>query len=188
MRNFQKLCSGCAVVPLLLSIKEKSSLWEKDGVVRFYPLTPDNSADTITLRYPSTPVLTTDKELKEYYKTHDENECENREAWKLLPEARPLILELMKFVGGSRLGRVMINRLFPGSKSHLHYDGTGISNYFERFHIVLESNNKCLFWADGESVNMQSGEAWWFNHRAQHQVSNEGMEDRYHLIADIKIL
>lgn len=95
-------------------------------------------------------------------------------------------MKVMARVSGERLGRCMINRVRPGGKIHPHADTPEHANYYDRFHLVLETNEKALFRAEDEMVQMRTGDLWWFQNAVEHEVRNEGDTDRVHLIIDIK--
>ena len=39
----------------------------------------------------------------------------------------------------------------------------------------------------GVIVNMLTGEIWWFNNQAEHEIINNSADDRIHLIVDIRV-
>jgi hypothetical protein len=68
---------------------------------------------------------------------YDPHECVDQDIYGRLPEARVLVMNLMHYVGGTRLGRVMINRMQPGGRIFQHADTPIHANYWQRHHIVL---------------------------------------------------
>jgi quercetin dioxygenase-like cupin family protein len=103
-----------------------------------------------------------------------------------LPEARPLVFNLMAAVQGERLGRVMVTRLPAGGRIYPHTDDGAHAEYFERFHVVLSSGPGCKFRAGDETVHMAPGEVWWFDNSQEHEVMNDSKDERLHLIVDIR--
>ncbi len=180
MNNFIPIAHGLDVIPLLLALKRKPELWKEDTYLRDYPQGPFGCVETVFLRFP--PVSATELERD----GRDQHESINRDEFKHLPQARDMIFWLMNRVQGERLGRVMINRIKPGGLIYPHADTPAHANYYDRFHICLESNNNSYFRCGDESVNMKPGEVWWFQNKLEHEVKNEGDCDRTHMIVDIR--
>lgn len=187
MKNFQHLASDMDITPLLLAIKTKPHLWREDTFLRDYPQGPFGEIDSIMLRFPVKTVHETEEEVQRHLSTYDQHENIDYPAYKVLPEARPLIMWLMSRVSGERLGRCMINRIQPGGRIYPHADTPSHAAYYSRFHIVLQSNPQSDFYAGGERVNMKPGEIWWFDNSQEHEVINHGDTDRIHLIVDIRV-
>src|SRR4051812_48131025 len=111
MKNFLRLSGGIAVTQLMLAIQRRPELWKEDTYLRDYPQGPFSAIESIMLRFPVKSVHETEAALQEHAATYDQHENVDYPAYKLLPEARPLVMDLMAFVGGERLGRVMINKI-----------------------------------------------------------------------------
>lgn len=161
MKNFFRLSQGHDV----------SSLKNAIGI-NFWSEYPTNGLDLQILRKP----------IHESAK-----ECKDQPILHVLPEALPYIFGLMAKVRGERLGTVLLVKLSPGRSILPHKDMEGMDKYYDRFHIVLQSNPQVSFHADDEEVNMCEGDIWWFNHTSMHSVYNNGTTDRVHLIIDIKL-
>lgn len=186
MKNFLHLAAGVDVLPLLLAIKRRPELWKEDTYLRDYPQGPFGEIESIMLRFPVKSVHETEEELHKHMSAYDQHENIDYPPYKLLTEARPLIMGLMSRVGGERLGRCMINKIAPGGRIYPHADTPVHADYYSRFHIVLESNDQSMFRAGDEIVNMRQGEIWWFDNKQEHEVQNNGSNDRIHLIVDIR--
>jgi hypothetical protein len=128
----------------------------------------------------------TEEALKEHLANFDQHECVDQEVFKIIPEARPIIFDLMAMVRGERLGRVMVNKIRPGGKIYPHADTPAHSEYYSRFHIVLDSSPGVYFRCGDESVYMETGSVWWFNNKLEHEVINNSAKDRIHMIVDIR--
>jgi len=184
-----KLSEGAYVMPLLLAINtlEKShGAWREDTYLRDYPQGPFGDTESIILRFPDRSVHATEEALKEHTASFDQHENYDQPIFKSLPEARPLIFALMNAVQGERLGRCMINKLNVGGKIYPHADTPVHAEYWDRFHIVLQSAPGSNFRCGDEWVNMRAGEVWWFNNKIEHEVINNSDDDRIHLIVDIR--
>jgi quercetin dioxygenase-like cupin family protein len=80
----------------------------------------------------------------------------------------------------------MINKLKAGGRIYPHADTPVHAEYWDRFHIVLQSQPGSNFRCDDEWVNMETGDVWWFNNRLEHEVVNNSDDDRIHLVCDIR--
>lgn len=190
MRNFQRITAGVDVIPLLLAIQRRPELWKEDTYLRDYPQGPFGEVDTIILRFPVKRVLEQEEEVRAVaaglHPTIDQHESIDYPPYQRLPEARPLVMNLLAYVGGERLGRVMINRIKPGGRIFPHADTPAHAEYYTRFHIVLQSQPGVDFRCDEEHVYMAPGEVWWFNNKLEHEVFNNSADDRIHMIVDVR--
>ncbi len=66
-------------------------------------------------------------------------------------------MSLFNYVAGERLGRVMINKISPGGVVFPHIDTPSHTEYYSRFHIVLQSQPGVVFRAGDENVYMGTG-------------------------------
>jgi hypothetical protein len=186
VKNFQRITAGIDIMPLLLAIKRRPDLWKEDTYLRDYPQGPFKQIESIMLRFPVKSVHETEEELQKHLSTYDQHESVDYPAYKLLSEARPLVMNLMGYVGGERLGRVMINKIAPGGVIYPHADTPAHAEYYSRFHIVLQSQPGVIFRAGDEQTYMGTGEIWWFDNSQEHEVINNSADDRIHMIVDIR--
>lgn len=189
MKNFQHLASGVQVNQLLLAIhrlQKVQEVWREDTYLRDYPQGPFADTESVILRFPPRTVHQTEEALKNHEATFDQHENVDQPIYKLLPEFRPVVFNLMAAVQGERLGRVMVNKLRPGGTVYPHADTPVHALYWDRFHVVLQSAPGCTFRCESEKVHMQTGEIWWFNNALEHEVINNSAEDRIHMIVDIR--
>jgi hypothetical protein len=104
-----------------------------------------------------------------------------------LPAARPILLWLMARVEAERIGRVMINKLRPGGRIFPHADTPEHANYWDRYHVVIQSAAGNNFRCGDETICMGQGAVWWFQNALEHEVFNNSAMDRLHLIVDLKL-
>lgn len=186
MKNFLHIASGMDVTPLLLAIHRMPELWKEDTYLRDYPQGPFKNIESIMLRFPVKGVFETEDELNNHLSKYDQHENVDYPAYKILSEARPIVMALMTRVGGERLGRVMINKISPGGVIFPHSDTPSHVEYYSRFHIVLKSQAGVFFRCGEENVYMGTGEVWWFDNSKEHEVINNSSDDRIHMIIDIR--
>ncbi len=177
---------GVNVNPLMLAITRRPELWKEDTYLRDYPQGPFKDIESIMLRFPVKSVCETEEELKNHLSKYDQHESVDYPPYAKLTEARPIVMGLMAQVGGERLGRVMINKIAPGGRIYPHADTPSHAEYYDRFHVVLQSAPGVDFCAGDEHVYMGVGEVWWFDNSKEHEVINNSAVDRIHMIVDIR--
>ena len=156
-------------------------LWREDTYLRDYPQGPFGDTETVFIRFP--PASVTELERNE----RDQHECVWMDGAIYVPEARQLALWLMSLVGGERLGRVMINKLRPGGRIYPHADTPAHANYWDRYHLVVQSLPGNQFRCDDETIHMPTGTVWHFRNELEHEVVNNSADDRIHIVCDIRI-
>jgi hypothetical protein len=136
MRNFMRIATGVNVTPLALAIARRPDLWAEDSFLRHYPQGPFGMVDSIMLRFPQKVVFEGDdaEEKLALYKQNllpgfDQHESIDYPAYAALPEARQIVMQVFAAVGGTRLGRVMVNRIAPGGVIYPHADTPEHANY-----------------------------------------------------------
>jgi hypothetical protein len=195
MKHFHRLATGINTGPLVAALYRNPDWWTEDTYLRTFPQGPFGEVDSLILRFPPRPVPKTEEEKAEYLRTADQHECVDQPIYGRLPEARQLVMNLFAYVGGTRLGRVIINRVQPGGRVYKHADTLDHANYWHRHHICLQSAPGVVFTAGDEQVYMAPGEAWWFDNgkgpeqegRPEHEVINNSPVERIHMVIDIKV-
>lgn len=188
MRNFLRIADGLDVAPALHAIQRQPDLWNADAIRTTFPGSPHSEVDDILLRFEEIDCAPDDPDLAAKLERAPRTW---RPAWQRLPEVRGVILNLMHRVAAYELARVMVTRLRPGGRIAAHADTKGAyANLPDigRYHIVLQGLPGSLFAADGETVNMRTGELWWFNAHATHEVVNNSADDRIHLLVDLRLI
>ncbi len=174
MRYFYKLTENVPVLPIMASLAIQPGLWNQDDVRKKFEDSPHTQVDDILLRFGDP--------------DGDNLEAFDGPAMRVLPNVKKLLLDTMHLVGGSRLGRVIITRLEPGKKIAPHSDVLGkYAEYYTRYHLVLQGLPGSMFNCGDETVNMKTGELWWFDAHAEHSVTNNSADDRVHMLIDVRI-
>lgn len=184
MRYFQKLADDIFTVPVMAALARNAHLWNQNTLRTQHEGTPHTMVDDIWLRFNEHNGV--DGDVNKLIDIVHGHESVNYPAMWLLPQVRPLIFGLMNLVEGERLGRCLITRLPPGANIAPHVDSGEHAAYYDRFHIVLQSNPGVMFRTGDERVNMLTGEMWWFDNSVEHEVINDSNEDRIHLVVDIR--
>ena len=103
-----------------------------------------------------------------------------------LPSTRQFLRE---FLPGKVL-RAHFSTLGSHERVSEHVDGNVGDRYkfFEdtiRVHLPIVTNEKCVFYVEGELFRMREGEVWMIDNRKTHAVINRG-KSRLHLIVDLE--
>jgi hypothetical protein len=190
VRNFQKIAENVNVTPLLNAIHRKQHLWKADDFLRKFPQGPFGETDTIYLRFQDHVQNVTDEEIELYKQNklagYDLHETPWRPEVNELPEARAHVMALAATLGATRVGRCMVNRIVAGGQIYPHADSPWHANYWDRYHLVLQSRPGNTFRCGEETVWMREGEVWWFQNALEHHVVNNSDSDRIHLVIDLR--
>jgi Aspartyl/Asparaginyl beta-hydroxylase len=182
MRNFQQIGTGVDVLPLLHAIQRQPQLWNQQRFRTTYDNTPHADVDDIWLRF--------SPERAGFDQVIEDTSPIWQPAASGLPQAKPLVLNLMSYLGAYELGRLLITRLRPGGRILPHADTDGAyvnQGDIGRYHIVLQGLPGSTFRCGDEVVQMLTGEIWWFDAGVCHSVENNSADDRIHLIADFRL-
>lgn len=179
MQNFLRIHSNANVMPLMAAIIRQPELWNQNKLRTTYEGTVHAEADDIWLRF-------NDVNNASANEIMDGHESIDYPAFASLPQARPLVFDLMRIVEGKRLGRVLITKLTPGKKIYPHEDSGDHASYYERYHIILQNSPGSVFRCGDEVICMKTGDVYWFNNAIEHEVINNSSDDRVTMIVDIK--
>ena len=181
MKNFQLISVGLDILPLQLTLKRKDHLFGAHPGRTGYPESVHGDVQDILLRINNS---------EDFQTANFDPESPDQAVYSELPEARSLVNWLVARVQAERIGRVMITKLAPGKGIKPHIDFIGENDYcsyYDRFHIAIQSASGMQFYADPETVEMHTGECWWFNNKALHWVQNHSDIDRIHMVIDLRL-
>lgn len=117
---------------------------------------------------------------------NDEHDAVWYPAYDQLPELDPILFGLMGFVGGERLGGVLITKLPPGAEIATHVDSGWHADYYEKFYVAVQNAPGAVFRFPSGDIVAQPGDCYWFDNSVPHGVINGSCEDRIALIVCIK--
>ena len=173
MRNFLRLMQNAGVQPTIASLMRQPELWDTDTVRTTITNGPHSQISDILLRF-GPPDLST-------------LQCRDLPAMRDIFGAKMLSLDVMRLVNGDQLGRVIITRLKPGGKIAPHADEGEYAEFYSRYHLVLQGLPGSLFRCGDETIQMLTGELWWFDSHLEHEVINNSQDDRIHMIIDARV-
>ncbi len=172
------------VAPALDSIRAEH--WHADTYLRDFPQGPFSQCDSVILRFPPRSVHETRELLDQHLAGFDEHECVWLPVALALPLIERIVFDLARSVQATRIGRVMVNRLQPGGRIYPHADTPSHANYWSRFHVVLRSLPGNRFRCGDEVQEFLTGDIFYFDNRLEHEVQNNSVEPRVHLVIDLK--
>jgi hypothetical protein len=178
MRNFQLVASGIDVLPVMLELQRQPELWDQNSARRTYEVSPHKQTSDIWARWRDIDTLDDNKP----------HELKFLPAWYALPSLRQIVFPLMARCSAIQLGAIFLTRIPAGGEVLPHNDGGGWhSEWFNtKIYTVLQGNNECVNFAEGESVVMLTGTAWMFRNTVIHSVTNAGTDDRISLITCLR--
>jgi len=185
VRNFLQI-GTVDVVPLLMTITAKPDLWNVHKFRTTYTGTPHTDVDDIWLRFSAGPKIRDPDDISEVI---EDTAPVFYPAWHELPQVRSIVFDLMRRVEAIALHRVIISRLRPGGAITAHRDADGAYTSIEsgaRYHVAVQGLPGSLYHCGGETVQMLTGQVWWFNHLETHAVENNSADDRIHLMVDVE--
>lgn len=180
LQNFKLIKAGADVAPLLQALEREAHLFDQITARQTTPGTPHTDTKAIFIRWAKSQTVEA---------AFSEIPAVDYPARASLPEVLPLIEEVLKSVGSTEIGRVLITTLKPGGKISRHADEGMVADHYERFHVSLQSDDHNLFYSyrpdgRGEVVHMKPGQIWWFNHKREHELDNTSDRPRIHMIVD----
>jgi Aspartyl/Asparaginyl beta-hydroxylase len=185
MRNFQLIGRGLDVTPLHHALVRQPELWNAETFRTTYKHTPHADVDDIIIRYSAPEALNRDDTSA----VQNDHGAVWYPAAQSLPEVKPIVLNLMAYMGAYELARCVISRLKPGGRILPHADAVGDYVHMgdiARYHIVVQGLPGSMYRCGDEEVCMQTGETWWFNAHLEHEIYNNSKDDRLHLMADLR--
>jgi hypothetical protein len=187
VRNFLQVAQNADVIPLLHAVQRQPELFNVHRFRTTFENTPHTEIDDILLRF-SDPSIAKDGDTAAVMA---DGNCIWHPAAAALPQARPLILDVMRRVEAYELNRVVITRLRPGGRILPHADNVGAyvhDPHRHRYHVVLQGLPGSIYRAGDETVCMRSGEVWWFDALVEHEIYNQSADDRVHLLVDVRVM
>lgn len=163
--------------PLLAELDAHHDLWHQITARQEFPGSDHKDTETIYLRGPA------HLETPADYMAVD-NAADYLGNLGTLPGFADLMRRALDAMGAVQLGYVMVVKLKAGGVVTPHIDEGPYADHFTRYHLVLSSNQRCVFYVGDEQVRMLPGELWRFDHKSTHGFRNDGPTDRVHIIFD----
>lgn len=180
LQAFQKIKIGMNTKELLGQLEAQPDLWGKCNLRQEHEGLSHKHTKTIYLRWAK------QMDIKSVF---SDLKAIPKEDYSKLPGIDGILASFMEAVRPTKLGRVIVVKLAAGESIAAHADEGPYADHYERFHLCLTANPETTFHVktgsdEGETCQMRPGELYWFNHKLEHKVVNEGDQDRIHVIID----
>ena len=177
--NFKRITEGLDVEPLLQLLDAKPELWKEIQTRQKFTNSPHKDTETIHVRGAL--------KMSAYYLMWDVGAYDYPCMDYLKPALVPLMRPILDKLEVKEMGRVMIVNFKPCGHVTKHNDQGTYADHYQRFHLVLKSNQHCSQTCGNDSQRFEVGDVWWFNHKELHTAHNVGETDRIHIIFDAVI-
>lgn len=175
-----RLFGSFDVTPALADLAANAPMWDEFTIRQNAPGSNHRDTRAIVLRGPDYEAQQINQEVAQGML-----ECRDWvENIERLPAVRDLCAAAAQHIGIKDWGRVMLVELAPGGHILRHSDQGAYAEHYDRFHLVLSSEDGNTFENAGETIHMQPGELWQFSHHEEHEVFNRSTVPRIHLIID----
>lgn len=179
MNNFILKADKLNVTYIKNEIEDNENLFNSVPLRTNYKDSPHREVDDILLRGPFI------GEGSDLTYLQNDIQCYTYKAFQYFPETYKAVLDINRFVEGEQIGRVIVTRLKPGASITPHIDEGDAAEMYDRYHLVIQSDEGSEFHIEDQMVNMKEGQLYWVDNNKKHWVNNNGTVDRIHLIVDI---
>lgn len=172
--NLNLITHGINVAPIYWAIQSHPELWNVNRARTESPSSPHHELDDIWVRYGAPDQDPT--------KPHDA-------MWHAPAEilgVKGVCLDIMRGVGGSILGGVLITRIPPGATCNPHQDKGWHADMHDKYALQITSAPGQFFCFDGESLESRPGDLYSFKNEHTHWVTNETPYERVTMIVCIR--
>ena len=169
--------------PLMLNLLRRPDLWNKNPC-RLSPLGPHHETQDIFLRYKDERPCIKSGDWSKFSDPHIPDWYESIDH---LPEALPIIFDLMARVKGEMLGGVFLYKVSPGKRIYSHIDRGWHPDFYDKFNVCLQSNPQAAFVYPDEAMVQRKGDVHWFRNDIPHMVINNGPDDHVVLTVCIRL-
>jgi hypothetical protein len=176
LRHFIKLGEGVDTRQVLVALHHNENLWNQNPIRKISAGSPHAEMDDIWVRYKDPKEVDINNRADMHFPVW-------LDAYYKLPQLRNIIFSVMAQCQAEHLGFVLITRIPPGCKVYPHKDaGWHPEFYNTKVYVALQTNDKCVNRVEEESVVMKTGDVWYWDNLKEHDVINDGDEDRITLI------
>lgn len=174
---------GVNVSPIKMALQLHPELWDANPYRKLGENSPHKSMQDIWVRANDN---TKANEAGDYSHFNDVHYPIFYPAWGMLP-LRQIVVGLMAKMEAINLGTILITKIPPGGKILPHIDPGWNAEYFNcKLYVPIQANPQCWNRCEDEVVVMREGDVWYFNNQVEHEVQNNGSDDRITLIICLK--
>tara|TARA_R110000868_G_scaffold199448_2_gene446100 strand:+ start:9778 stop:10305 length:528 start_codon:yes stop_codon:yes gene_type:complete len=165
---------GTDVSRIYWALLNNPQLWNKNTARTQNPTSPHHELDDIWIRYGDVDQDPT--------KPHDAK-------WHAPADilgVKDVCLDVMRAMGGSILGGVLITRIPPGAQCKPHADKGWHADAHDKFALQITSAPGQRFHFEGESLETKPGDLFWFDNQYTHWVTNDTPYERVTMIICVR--
>lgn len=167
---------GIDVMGLQVALREHPQFWNENTARTADPSSPHHGLDDIWVRFADSGGRNIGDE-------------EHESIW--YPSAHalgviPIADEVMRRHRGHILGGVLITRIPAGRNCRPHIDTGWHARTYEKFALQIEAAPGQRFCFDGEELETEPGDLFWFDNSHRHWVENPTTQPRVTMIICIK--
>jgi quercetin dioxygenase-like cupin family protein len=174
MSNLKLLAQGLNVAPIYWALQAHPELWNKHTTRTENPTSPHHGLDDIWVRYGDSDQDPAKPHTAKWYEPAD------------IIGIKTLCLDVMRSVGGSILGGVLITRIPPGASCKPHSDNGWHADAHHKYAVQITSAPGQKFCFDGEELESKPGDLFWFDNQFTHWVTNDTPYERITLIICVR--
>ena len=172
--NLNLIQRGIPVAEIHWAIQSHPELWNQNTMRTQSPDSPHHGLDDIWARYGAADQDPT--------KPHDAHWHEPADILGI----KPVCLDIMRLVGGSILGGVLITRIPPGVMCKKHFDRGWHADAHYKYALQITSAPGQFFCFEGESLESKPGDLYSFKNEFTHWVTNDTQYERITMIVCVR--
>lgn len=170
----QHLASGFPVAHLIRQLDANPQLWNEYSLRTDRYNTPHDEVSDIWVRF---------NDWKNFHGDAVKFTIEpHKSVWYpcivKIPAAWSMARKIYRFVGGKKLGGVLITRIPPGGEVKAHIDIGWHAEHYEKFAVQIKGNKDQAFCFDDCELRPEAGDLYTFNNSFTHWVKNESDQER----------
>lgn len=173
--KIELLKQGLNVTSLHWALLQNPQLWNQEKSRTESPQSPHHELDDIWVRFGDSERVNDNSPHNAYW----------YDAADILG-VKQLCLDVMHMVVGTALGGVLITRIPAGKECKPHADLGWHAKNYEKYAVQIAAAPNQLFCFDGEHLETQAGDLYWFNNQHTHWVTNPTNYERITMIICIR--
>lgn len=174
MSHIRLITQGINVAHIYWALQQHPELWNQNTARTQDPSSPHHELDDIWVRYGAPDQDPT--------KPHDA-------MWHAPADilgVKSMCLDIMRSVGGSILGGVLITRIPPGKTCKPHADRGWHADVHDKYALQITSAPGQFFCFDNEQLESKPGDLYSFENEHTHWVTNQTPYERITMIVCVR--
>lgn len=174
MSKMQLLQRGLHVAPFYWALQQHPELWNQNTARTENPTSPHHGLDDIWVRYGDS-----DQDPRQPHESK----------WHAAADVlgvKEICLDIMRSVGGSILGGVLITRIPPGATCKPHEDKGWHADAHDKYALQITSAPGQKFCFEGEELESMPGDLYSFQNEHLHWVTNPTNYERITMIVCVR--